>query len=99
MSAASRPQAMRTRPSTGARPVGSTSHQPFDNQTSKMAWKSGGFSWCAKALTARAGMPEARARLHENDLIDGSIVIGVSPRSDEDAQHIETEWHSQSLNH
>lgn len=37
MSAASRPQAIRTRPSTGARPVGSTSHQPFDSQTSKMA--------------------------------------------------------------
>ena len=63
MSAASRPQAMRTRPSTGARFVGSTSHQPSDSQTSKMAWKSGGFSWCAKALTARAGMPDARHRV------------------------------------
>ena len=54
MSAASRPQAIRTRPSTGARPVGSTSHQPLSSQTSKMAWKSGGLSWWAKALTARA---------------------------------------------
>ena len=40
-----RPQAIRTRPSTGARPVGSTSHQPLSSQTSKMAWKSGGLSW------------------------------------------------------
>ena len=60
MSAASRPQAIRTRPSTGASRVASTSHQPLSSQTSKMAWKSGGFSWCAKALTARAGMPDAR---------------------------------------
>ena len=37
MSPASRPQAIRTRPSIGAMPVGSTSHQPFDSQTSKMA--------------------------------------------------------------
>ncbi len=39
-----------------------------------------------------AGIPEERARLHETDLKEGAIVLGVLPRHDEDARYFETDW-------
>ncbi len=39
-----------------------------------------------------AGIPEERAKTYENDIKAGGIVMGVTPRSTEDAQHIEREW-------
>jgi hypothetical protein len=39
-----------------------------------------------------AGIPEERARVYEEGLKSGGIVMGVEPKSDEDATHIETEW-------
>src|SRR5580765_2601636 len=39
-----------------------------------------------------AGIPEARAKLYETELKDGGIVLGVTPRHDEDARYFETEW-------
>ena len=39
-----------------------------------------------------AGIPEERAKLYENDIKAGGIVIGVSPRNDEDATHFQREW-------
>ena len=44
-----------------------------------------------------AGIPEARAKIHEQDLKDGNVVIGVRPRNDEDAQNIENDWQSHSI--
>ena len=41
-----------------------------------------------------SGMPEERARLYESGVKDGKIVMGVHPRSDEDAQYFQTEWNS-----
>ena len=38
------------------------------------------------------GIPEDRAKLYESDLREGGIVLGVSPRNDEDAQYFDTEW-------
>jgi uncharacterized protein YjbJ (UPF0337 family) len=38
------------------------------------------------------GVPEERAKLYESDLKDGGIVLGVSPRSDDDAVYFEGEW-------
>lgn len=39
-----------------------------------------------------AGIPEERARIYEKGIKEGGIVMGVTPRSDEDATYIEGEW-------
>jgi uncharacterized protein YjbJ (UPF0337 family) len=39
-----------------------------------------------------AGIPEDRANLYESGIKDGGIVMGVNPRSDEDAEYFEREW-------
>lgn len=39
-----------------------------------------------------AGIPEERARLYEADVKEGGIVLGVKPRTDEDADYFEREW-------
>lgn len=39
-----------------------------------------------------AGIPEARAKLYESGIKNGSIVIGVKPRNDDDAKYFEEKW-------
>ena len=39
-----------------------------------------------------AGIPEDRAKLYEQGVKEGGIVMGVNPRSDEDAEYLEKEW-------
>src|SRR5918993_5431894 len=39
-----------------------------------------------------SGIPEDRAKEYESGVKEGGIVLGVHPRSDEDARHFETEW-------
>jgi uncharacterized protein YjbJ (UPF0337 family) len=39
-----------------------------------------------------AGIPEDRAKLYDEDIRKGRIVMGVNPRSDEDADYFEQEW-------
>jgi hypothetical protein len=39
-----------------------------------------------------SGIPEDQARRYETGLREGHIVMGVSPRSDEDAEYFEREW-------
>lgn len=39
-----------------------------------------------------AGIPEDRAQRYEKGIRDGNIVMGVKPRSDEDASFIENDW-------
>jgi hypothetical protein len=39
-----------------------------------------------------AGIPEERAKLYEQGVKEGGIVMGVEPRSDEDAEYFEREW-------
>lgn len=41
-----------------------------------------------------AGIPEERAKLYESDLKGGGIVLGVQPRTDDDAVYLEREWRS-----
>jgi hypothetical protein len=38
------------------------------------------------------GIPEERAREYDRGLREGNIVMGVTPRTDEDAAHFENEW-------
>lgn len=38
------------------------------------------------------GIPEDRAKAHEQDIKDGKIVLGVNPRNDEDLTYFEREW-------
>jgi uncharacterized protein YjbJ (UPF0337 family) len=39
-----------------------------------------------------AGIPEDRAKLYDEDIRNGGIVMGVNPRSDDDAAYFEQEW-------
>src|SRR5688500_2044457 len=39
-----------------------------------------------------SGIPEEQARRYERGIREGNIVMGVSPRSDEDAEYFEREW-------
>jgi hypothetical protein len=39
-----------------------------------------------------AGIPEDRAKLYESGIREGGIVLGVNPRSAEDADYFEREW-------
>lgn len=39
-----------------------------------------------------SGIPEEHAKKYEKAIKDGSIVMTVRPRTDEDAEHIEREW-------
>jgi uncharacterized protein YjbJ (UPF0337 family) len=39
-----------------------------------------------------AGIPEDRAKLYDDDIRKGRIVMGVNPRNDEDADYFEQEW-------
>ena len=39
-----------------------------------------------------AGIPEERAKQYQTGLSEGGIVLGVNPRSDDDAEYVEREW-------
>jgi hypothetical protein len=39
-----------------------------------------------------SGIPEARAKLYESGIKEGNVVLGVHPRSDEDAEYFEENW-------
>jgi hypothetical protein len=39
-----------------------------------------------------AGIPKDRAEKHEQNIKEGDIVMGVHPRSDEDASYLEEDW-------
>lgn len=39
-----------------------------------------------------SGIPEARAKLYEDGVKQGSIVMGVHPKNDEDVDYIESSW-------
>lgn len=39
-----------------------------------------------------SGIPEARAKLYESGIKKGNIVLGVRPRSDEDAEYLQNKW-------
>jgi hypothetical protein len=39
-----------------------------------------------------SGIPEERAKLYDEGVRNGGMVMGVNPRSDEDAQYFENEW-------
>src|SRR4029077_7480902 len=45
-----------------------------------------------------AGIPEERAKLYENDIKNGGIVMGVNPRSDDDATYLEQQWRTTGTN-
>ena len=39
-----------------------------------------------------SGIPEERVKHYESGIKKGGIVMGVTPRSDEDAEYLEREW-------
>jgi hypothetical protein len=38
------------------------------------------------------GIPDERAKVYESGLKEGGILMGVTPRSNEDADYFEHEW-------
>lgn len=46
-----------------------------------------------------AGIPEDRAKLYDEGVRNGGIVMGVTPRSDEDAEYFENEWRTHRGEH
>jgi len=45
------------------------------------------------------GIPEERVKQYEDGIKEGGILMGVKPRSDEDAAHFEQEWKKSSGEH
>jgi len=45
------------------------------------------------------GIPEERIKQYESGIKDGGILMGVRPRSDEDAEYIEREWRTHQGEH
>ena len=45
------------------------------------------------------GIPEERVKHYESGIKDGGIVMGVNPRSDEDAEYFEREWKNSGGQH
>ncbi len=39
-----------------------------------------------------AGIPEERAKVYESNIKEGDIVMGVRPKTEEDARYLEQEW-------
>jgi len=39
-----------------------------------------------------SGIPEARAKLYESGIKEGSVVISVIPKNEEDAKYLESNW-------
>ncbi|MGZ5242424.1 MAG: hypothetical protein ACXWW0_01020 [Bacteroidia bacterium] len=46
-----------------------------------------------------SGIPEERAKVYESGVKEGGIVMGVTPRSQEDAEYLETEWKNSKGEH
>ncbi|HSI90044.1 MAG TPA: hypothetical protein VK927_02960 [Adhaeribacter sp.] len=46
-----------------------------------------------------SGIPEERAKVYESGVKEGGIVMGVTPRSEEDARYFETEWRNSNGEH
>lgn len=45
------------------------------------------------------GMPEERVKQYDEGIKNGGILMGVRPRSDEDAAYLETQWKSNAGEH
>jgi hypothetical protein len=52
----------------------------------------GGLTGGVLGALVGAGIPEDRAKEYESGIKDGGIVMGVNPRSDDDATYLESEW-------
>jgi uncharacterized protein YjbJ (UPF0337 family) len=52
----------------------------------------GGLTGGIIGALVRIGIPEDRAKLYDEDIRNGRIVMGVNPRSEEDADYFEREW-------
>lgn len=46
-----------------------------------------------------SGIPEDRAKTYESGINEGGIVMGVKPRTDEDAEYFENDWKSNRGEH
>lgn len=46
-----------------------------------------------------SGIPEDRARLYEEGITNGGMVMGVNPRNDEDADYFENDWRNNRGEH
>jgi hypothetical protein len=52
----------------------------------------GGVAGAIVGALVGSGIPEERAKIYDRGINEGGIVLGVTPRTDEDAAYIEREW-------
>jgi hypothetical protein len=52
----------------------------------------GGLTGGVVGALVGSGIPEERAEVYDRGIRDGHIVMGVHPRSEEDAEYLEREW-------
>jgi hypothetical protein len=56
----------------------------------------GGLTGGVLGALVGSGIPEERAKEYESGIKEGGIVMGVNPRSEEDATYFENEWRNSS---
>jgi hypothetical protein len=59
----------------------------------------GGITGGVLGALVGAGIPEERVRHYEEGIRDGGILIGVAPRTEDDARHLEQSWRDSSGEH
>ena len=52
----------------------------------------GGLTGGVVGALVGAGIPEERARIYEDGIKNGNVVVGVNPRNDEDAEYFKNNW-------
>jgi len=57
----------------------------------------GGLTGGLVGALAGSGIPEARAKLYEEGVKKGNIVMAVHPKNEDDAKYIETNWKDYSV--
>ncbi|MGZ4035406.1 MAG: hypothetical protein ACXVPU_03785 [Bacteroidia bacterium] len=56
----------------------------------------GGFTGGVIGALVGAGLPEERARLYEEGVKNGKIVMGIHPKNEEDAKYFQSEWKTEN---
>jgi hypothetical protein len=59
----------------------------------------GGFTGGVVGALIGLGIPEERVKHYQSGIDEGGILMGVKPKSDEDAAHFEKEWKTNNGQH
>jgi len=54
----------------------------------------GGIAGSAIGALIGAGIPEDKAKIYEQEIKNGGVVMGVRPKNEEDSKYFEQNWNS-----